>query len=83
MSADHRVFLECCWETIERAGYDPMEYSGRVGVFAGCGANSYLLNNLYANRDLVESVDGDLDIRYQLTGGPIDVVLVVGPSAGL
>ena len=32
---------------------------------------------------LVESVDGDLDIRYQLTGGPLDVVLVVGPSAGL
>jgi len=60
LDPQHRIFLECSWATFERAGYDPLG-SGRVGVFAGCGANSYVLNNLYANREFIESAD-----RFQL-----------------
>ncbi|MFE8601584.1 type I polyketide synthase [Archangium violaceum] len=41
-----RVFLECAWETFERAGYDPAAYAGPIGVFAGAGANGYLLHHL-------------------------------------
>ena len=41
----HRVFLECAWEALERAGYDPRS-AGRVGVYAGAGQNSYIWNLL-------------------------------------
>src|SRR5207248_9202974 len=37
----HRIFLECCWEALEAAGYDPAEYGGRIGVFAGSGMNRH------------------------------------------
>src|SRR5436309_4631069 len=42
----HRVFLECAWESLENAGYDPDKYQGRIGVYAGVGPNTYLLSNL-------------------------------------
>jgi len=51
-----RIFLECAWEALESAGYDPQKYEGAIGVYAGVGVNSYLLINLYSNQDLVESV---------------------------
>ncbi|MCP3142305.1 type I polyketide synthase [Pyxidicoccus xibeiensis] len=41
-----RVFLECAWEAFERAGYEPSTFPGPVGVFAGAGANGYLLHHL-------------------------------------
>ncbi len=34
---EHRIFLECAWEALENAGYDPDQYAGRIGVFAGSG----------------------------------------------
>jgi len=49
----HRVFLEIAWEAFENAGYDPARVGGAVGVFAGCGMNGYLLNNVLADRDAV------------------------------
>jgi acyl transferase domain-containing protein/acyl carrier protein len=42
----HRLFLECAWEALENAGYDPATYQGAIGVYAGTGTNSYLYNNL-------------------------------------
>lgn len=51
-----RVFLECAWEALEDAGYDPDRTRLRVGVFAGAGANSYLENNLLSNPNLVSSL---------------------------
>ncbi|MBZ4417374.1 type I polyketide synthase [Myxococcus sp. RHSTA-1-4] len=41
-----RVFLECAWEAFERAGYEPSSFPGPIGVFAGAGANGYLLHHL-------------------------------------
>ncbi|MGW2698040.1 amino acid adenylation domain-containing protein [Streptomyces sp. NPDC001296] len=41
-----RVFLECAWEAFENAGYAPGEELGPVGVFAGSGMSTYLVNNL-------------------------------------
>lgn len=52
-----RVFMECAWELFERAGYDVERYTGSVGVYAGTAISSYLLNNLWPNRELVEAVD--------------------------
>ncbi|MBD2183505.1 FkbM family methyltransferase [Planktothrix sp. FACHB-1355] len=54
----HRLFLECAWEALENAGYNSETYPGRIGAFAGVGWNSYLFNNLYANREFIEAVGG-------------------------
>jgi acyl transferase domain-containing protein len=50
----HRVFLECCWEALESAGYDPAVYEGPIGVFAGSSPNTYFLNNICADRRTIE-----------------------------
>ena len=42
----HRLFLECCWEALENAGYSPSGHGGTTGVYAGAGLNTYLLSNL-------------------------------------
>ncbi len=48
MDPQHRLFLECAWEVLEKAGYDPARYPGSIGVFAGCNLSTYLLK-LYAD----------------------------------
>ncbi|HEX2187809.1 MAG TPA: type I polyketide synthase, partial [Longimicrobiaceae bacterium] len=55
LNPQHRVFLECAWEALERAGYASGEYEGRIGVYAAGGQNEYLLNVL-SHRSLRESV---------------------------
>lgn len=42
----HRIFLECSWEALEDGGCDPYNYKGLIGVYAGAGLNSYLINNV-------------------------------------
>ncbi|HYP13362.1 MAG TPA: type I polyketide synthase, partial [Bryobacteraceae bacterium] len=56
MDPQHRHFLECCWEAFEHSGYNPESYPGAVGVFGGCGMNSYFMFNLLTNPQLVHSV---------------------------
>src|SRR3954468_21197397 len=56
MDPQHRLFLECTWEALESAGYVPEKFSGSIGVFAGCGANTYLLNNLLSDPRLLDQV---------------------------
>ncbi|MFT4114294.1 amino acid adenylation domain-containing protein [Silvibacterium sp.] len=64
MDPQHRIFLECAWEVLERAGYDPVATPGAVGVFAGCSMNTYFMQNLATGREYLESFTGG----YQ-TGG--------------
>jgi acyl transferase domain-containing protein/acyl carrier protein len=52
----HRLFLECAWEALEDAGYDPRRCPGVVGVFAGCGFPTYLLNNLAPHRAMIDEI---------------------------
>ncbi|MEQ1572556.1 MAG: type I polyketide synthase, partial [Myxococcota bacterium] len=52
-----RMFLECAWEAVERAGVDPSRFSGRIGVFGGVSMNTYLLLNLLPHMKLVASLD--------------------------
>ncbi|MBM4062660.1 MAG: type I polyketide synthase, partial [Planctomycetes bacterium] len=52
----HRVFLECAWEAFEHAGHVPERFPGRIGVFAGCGMDTYLLHNILTNPDLVRRI---------------------------
>lgn len=51
-----RIFLECAWQAIENAGYDPEKYDGSIGIYAGCGINNYLLKNLISTSPQMESV---------------------------
>jgi acyl transferase domain-containing protein/acyl carrier protein len=55
MDPQHRFFLECAWEALENAGYDPETYKGMIGVYAGAGTSGYLLNNLYPHLNPLES----------------------------
>lgn len=45
----HRIFLECAWEALERAGYIASPHDCPIGVFAGASTNTYLLYNLLSN----------------------------------
>jgi phthiocerol/phenolphthiocerol synthesis type-I polyketide synthase E len=56
MDPQHRVFLECAWEALERAAYVP-DANRAVGVFAGAGLSTYLLFNLLSRPDLAHAVD--------------------------
>ncbi|MFI2184142.1 type I polyketide synthase [Streptomyces sioyaensis] len=52
----HRLFLEHCWTALEHAGCDPARYDGRVGVWGGCGVNTYLVLHVlpqYRRADLL------------------------------
>jgi acyl transferase domain-containing protein len=42
---EHRLFLECAWEALERCGHTAR--GRRVGVFGGTGFNGYLLQNVW------------------------------------
>src|SRR6187551_3530914 len=33
MDPQQRLFLECAWQALESAGYDPERYPGRIGVY--------------------------------------------------
>lgn len=46
LDPQQRIFLECAWASLEHAGCDPERWQGRIGVYAGEGANVYLIRNL-------------------------------------
>lgn len=43
MDPQQRLFLECCWEAFEDAGYNPHAYKKPVGVYGGTAINSYMV----------------------------------------
>ncbi len=55
MDPQQRVFLECGWEILERAGYDPARYPGAIGVYGGMGLNTYH-QNVLSNREVLAAV---------------------------
>lgn len=58
MDPQHRLFLEEAWKIIETAGYHPDFYEGLIGLYAGIGMNTYLLNNLSTQRRHLEETTG-------------------------
>ncbi|MDM9630299.1 polyketide synthase [Robiginitalea aurantiaca] len=56
MDPQQRLFMEISWEVLEQSGYLPRHYKGRVGVYAGCGLNTYYINNVLPNTDVIEKV---------------------------
>lgn len=61
LDPQQRLFLLCAHEALEHAGYLSDSYRGRIGVFAGMGLNTYLTNNLMANRDFMATAN-----RFQM-----------------
>jgi phthiocerol/phenolphthiocerol synthesis type-I polyketide synthase E len=90
----HRLFLEGAWHALEDAGCISGHPERRVGVFAGCAMNSYLLTNIARDRDLLASTDhhqlllaGDKDFlatrvsyKLDLTGPSVSVATACSTS---
>ncbi len=56
LDPQQRVFMECAWEALERAGYAVDGYDGWIGLFAGISMSSYLWKNLVANPQVMAAV---------------------------
>jgi amino acid adenylation domain-containing protein len=56
MDPQQRIFLELCWECLERAGYAPDEIPFPVGVFAGMNNSTYFQNHVSRRPDLIEAL---------------------------
>ena len=61
LDPQQRIFLECAWQAFEHAGLDPETFAGKIGVYAGAGISTYLLNNLMPNAGLRQSM-GDFQL---------------------
>lgn len=63
LDPQQRLFMECAWEAIESAGYNPHSYEGLLGVYAGMGMSTYLINNVHphigfrSNRNFLGSMN--------------------------
>lgn len=62
MDPQHRIFLECAWESLESAGYNPDSYPGLIGVFAGVSLNTYLLYNLSSDGRFANQLAGNYQV---------------------
>jgi 3-oxoacyl-(acyl-carrier-protein) synthase len=56
MDPQQRIFLELCWECLERGGYIPDEHDVPVGVFGGMHNATYFQRHISARPDLVEKL---------------------------
>ena len=54
LDPQQRLLLECAWESLENAGYNPLTYGGAIAIYAGASMNTYLLNQVYPNRDRLD-----------------------------
>jgi acyl transferase domain-containing protein len=51
----HRLLLEAAWHALEHAGYVPDAVPGTVGLFAGAGVNTYLIDRVLADPSIREA----------------------------
>lgn len=56
MDPQQRLFIEICWEALERAGYAPDRTTVPVGVYGGMNNATYFQKHLSTRPDLVEAV---------------------------
>lgn len=57
LDPQQRLFLECAWECLEDAGYDPFNYPGDISLYGGAATNTYLLNNIFPHRHGIDRTD--------------------------
>ncbi|HEU4591744.1 MAG TPA: amino acid adenylation domain-containing protein [Steroidobacteraceae bacterium] len=51
-----RLFLELCWEALERGGHTPESYAAPIGVFGGMYNPTYFQRHVQHRPDLIEKV---------------------------
>jgi len=54
MDPQQRIFLELCWECLERGGYSPSSTPGPVGVFGGMYNATYFQNHVSCYPDKIQ-----------------------------
>lgn len=93
MSPQHRLFMECSWQALEHAGYDPERYDGKIGVYAGSASNHYSYN-LYANPEFfgglgpyqyevgneLSYISSSVSFKLNLTGSSLTVLTACSSS---
>ena len=62
MDPQQRLFLECCWQSFEDAGYDPAVYPGPIGVYAGCSTSTYFLSRLCSDPRFIRTFTGGYQV---------------------
>ena len=56
MDPQQRIFMELCWECLERGGHAPDAAAGPVGVFAGMYNATYFQRHVMYRPDLIEKL---------------------------
>jgi acyl transferase domain-containing protein/glutamate-1-semialdehyde aminotransferase len=56
MDPQARVFLELVVEALENAGYTPDTCDGLIGLYAGCGQNTYFAKHICGRQDIIDRV---------------------------
>ena len=56
MDPQQRLFMELCWECLERGGHIPDAAEMPIGVFAGMNNATYLRHHVQARPDLVDKL---------------------------
>src|SRR3981081_3751879 len=74
MDPQHRLFLECCWQALEDAAYDPFSYQGSIGVHAGCSIPTYFLSRLCTNAEFIQNFTGGYQVAnyLEMLGNSLD-----------
>lgn len=85
MDPQQRLLLECAVEALEDAGYSGDIFQGKISVFIGSAISTYLLFNLLARKDLLnsvgliqlsngnDSISTSISYKLNLTGPSIDL----------
>ncbi|ELS00896.1 amino acid adenylation enzyme/thioester reductase family protein [Xenococcus sp. PCC 7305] len=72
MDPQQRIFLECAWEALQTSGYAGSDQEQTIGVFAGSGMNTYLINNVHPNRKFSPQrtfLGSAFDLQVRLANG--------------
>src|SRR5580658_4532853 len=74
LDPQQRLFLECCWQAFEDAGYDPAVYDGPIGVYAGSSTSTYFLSRLCTRPGFIRKFVGgyQVDNYPEMMGNNLD-----------
>ncbi|MCH4547472.1 KR domain-containing protein [Rhizobium changzhiense] len=81
-----RLFLECCWELLQRTGYGKAHSRPLTGLFAGASLNTYLANILKREVDPMSVAGTELMLandKDYMTGRVSYKLGLNGPSVGI
>jgi amino acid adenylation domain-containing protein len=76
MDPQQRLFLECCWQAIEDAGYVADTYPGQIGIFAGSSISSYFLTRLCAMPGFIQKFTAGYQVSnyVEMMGNSLDFI---------